>query len=399
MALINQFLQAQQQFQLELLSKSGVVGVGIGYKNADEGESDELSVVAMVEQKKPLVAIQNEDLVPEELDGAKTDVIEVGVIRAQLNSGSRDVWRPTIPSGVSIAHYMVTAGTIGTIVYDTNDGTAYVLSNNHVLANSNDALIDDPILQPGPTDGGDNPEDLVARLHRYAKISYVDEMIVGDANPVIGGDDPNPPPPPPPDPPTNPPQGDGCAAFVVSFADTIAKLNDPDASVQLARSSSATKEEIPTNFDPASSTTISAQAAIPDNQLDAALALPTGAATFSPAIQDIGTVTGTIPVSLGMAVRKYGRTTQFTQGTVTLINATVDVSYNTLTGKRTARFVGQVMTTGMSQGGDSGSLVVDSNSQNAVGLLFAGSGTATIFTPIDRVLNKLGVRITPPGLG
>jgi hypothetical protein len=53
------------------------------------------------------------------------------------------------------------------------------------------------------------------------------------------------------------------------------------------------------------------------------------------------------------------------------------------------------MTTGMSAGGDSGSLIVDKNSQKAVGLLFAGSGTATIFTPIDLVLNALQVRITP----
>jgi len=62
MVLINQFLEAQRQFQLDLLSKRGVVGVGIGYKNAEEGNSDELSVVAMVDQKKPLAAIQDEDL-------------------------------------------------------------------------------------------------------------------------------------------------------------------------------------------------------------------------------------------------------------------------------------------------------------------------------------------------
>ncbi|MGB7342311.1 MAG: hypothetical protein WBC91_25660 [Phototrophicaceae bacterium] len=400
MALVNQFLEAQSVYQQELLSKTGVVGVGIGYKNGDQGQTDELSVVALVDQKRPIAGIREEDLVPRELNGIKTDVMEVGLFRAQMNTTSQDRWRPTIPAGISIAHYMVTAGTIGAIVYDAG-GVAYILSNNHVLANSNDALISDPILQPGPADGGQHGSDAMAILHRYAKISYTDENIIGDANPIIGKDltvptdpTPNPPTPPPNAPPTQPttPSGDGCAAFIISFADTLAKMNDPNASVQVVRGSA--QSATPAVVDPTQSTTIRAQAAIPNNQLDAALALPIQAGVFQAEIMKIGAPSGTMPVSLGMKVRKYGRTTQYTEGTVTLINATIDVGYRTLIGNRTARFVGQVMTTGMSQGGDSGSLIVDGNSQNAVGLLFAGSGTATIFTPIDRVLKKLGVSLT-----
>jgi hypothetical protein len=77
------------------------------------------------------------------------------------------------------------------------------------------------------------------------------------------------------------------------------------------------------------------------------------------------------------------------------VNAVVDVGYTTAAGRKTARFTGQVMTTGMSAGGDSGSLIVAKDSQDAVGLLFAGSGTTTIFTPITLVLNALQVRLTP----
>lgn len=388
MALINQFLEAQRQYQLELLSKRGVVGVGIGYRNGDKGEADELALVAMVEQKLALAAMSDEDKVPAEVGGVKTDVMEVGVIRAQVNSSPRDHWRPTVPSGVSIGHYLITAGTYGVMVYDS-DGTAYLLSNNHVLANSNDALPNDPILQPGATDGGTNPADVVAVLDRYAKISYVDETVIGDPNPVIGGS-PTPAPTPTP-PPTTPPSGNsGCAAFIVSFADTLAKAQDPNAQVQLTTASS-----VGTNYDPFEATSVQAQAAIPENQLDAALALPTDAAMFQREILQIGGLSGVMPVSIGMQVRKHGRTTAFTTGTVTLINSTVDVGYRTAAGARTARFVGQVMTTAMSQGGDSGSVIVDANSQNAVGLLFAGSPSATIFTPIERVLQKFGVRITP----
>ncbi|MGJ3241244.1 MAG: hypothetical protein ACFE0Q_21230 [Anaerolineae bacterium] len=398
MVLINQFLEAQQVFQSELLAKTGVVGVGIGYKNADRGESNELALVAMVEQKRPLAGIREEDRVPPEINGIRTDVIEVGVFRAQVNSGPRDQWRPVIYPGVSIAHYMVTAGTHGALVYD-DAGTAYILSNNHVLANSNDAFPNDPVLQPGATDGGQKGVDTVAVLHRYAKLSYTDDNVIGDPNPIIGKDlsqpptdpTPNPTQPPPPAPnPTDPPAADGCAAFIVSFADTLARANDPDARVQIVREQSA-----PGKFDPYEPTTIEAQATIPENQLDAALALPLQADMFQSEILEIGAPKGTMPATLGLRVRKHGRTTAYTEGTITLINATVDVGYRTVSGSRTARFTGQVMTTGMSQGGDSGSLVMDANSQNAVGLLFAGSGTATIFTPIERVLNKLGVRIIP----
>lgn len=72
------------------------------------------------------------------------------------------------------------------------------------------------------------------------------------------------------------------------------------------------------------------------------------------------------------------------------MNATVNVGYGT----KTARFTGQVVTTPMSQG-DSGSLIVDGTENKAVGLLFAGSNLSTIFTPIDRVLAALNVRLTP----
>jgi hypothetical protein len=107
--------------------------------------------------------------------------------------------------------------------------------------------------------------------------------------------------------------------------------------------------------------------------------------------RQIGIVNQVRPVQLGMRVRKYGRTTEYTEGTVNLLNATVNIAYSTQRGQRTARFVDQVIAQGMSQGGDSGSLVVDASTNMAVGLLFAGSPQATIFTPIQTVLDALGI--------
>lgn len=94
-------------------------------------------------------------------------------------------------------------------------------------------------------------------------------------------------------------------------------------------------------------------------------------------------------VRVGELLQKTGRTTNYTTGRVTAINATVDVNYS---GGRKVRFSRQVITTNMSAGGDSGSLVLDMN-ENAVGLLFAGSTAATLMNNIGYVQSLLKIRV------
>ena len=67
---------------------------------------------------------------------------------------------------------------------------------------------------------------------------------------------------------------------------------------------------------------------------------------------------------------------------------TTSVDYN----GRTATFTDQLMATGMSEGGDSGSAVLDED-RNIVGLLYAGSPRATLINPIQTVLGLLNVEI------
>src|SRR5205807_2308435 len=81
----------------------------------------------------------------------------------------------------------------------------------------------------------------------------------------------------------------------------------------------------------------------------------------------------------GTLVQKTGRTTGWTTGRITAVNATVDVNYG---GGRIARFHDQIITTNMSAPGDSGSLLLTWDNV-AVGLLFAGSGVITIFNQIE----------------
>jgi hypothetical protein len=88
-------------------------------------------------------------------------------------------------------------------------------------------------------------------------------------------------------------------------------------------------------------------------------------------------------------VQKTGRTTHYTVGRITAISATVDVGYG---GGRVARFRDQIVTTNMSAGGDSGSLVTTQDNV-AVGLLFAGSSIATIVNQIENVRSLLRVEV------
>lgn len=88
-------------------------------------------------------------------------------------------FRPITP-GYSVGHYRVTAGTIGALV--DHMGTVCVLSNNHVLANSNSAAFGDPILQPGPADNGIVPQDAFAELIGFVPldpsgVNYVDAAV------------------------------------------------------------------------------------------------------------------------------------------------------------------------------------------------------------------------------
>ncbi|MGD2179226.1 MAG: hypothetical protein PVG71_15550, partial [Anaerolineae bacterium] len=148
--------QVKETHTTDLLQKRNVVGVGLGYKISERHNTGELSLVISVARKVPTAALAARDLVPKALDGIKTDVVETGIFRA-LPQSARDLsptdrWRPVVPPGVSIGHYKITAGTFGCLVCRGEE--LFILSNNHVLANANDCDEWDPILQPGPADGG-----------------------------------------------------------------------------------------------------------------------------------------------------------------------------------------------------------------------------------------------------
>ena len=318
-----------------ILAKPNVVGVGTGYKVTKGQRTDELCVVTLVRQKIPKAGLTPEALMPQAVDGVSIDVIEVGDLRALQTH--RDRWRPA-PGGVSVGHYQVTAGTFGSIVRDRATGAPLILSNNHVLANTNNAQPGDPILQPGAADGGQVEADTIAHLERFCPIDF------GTSPPACS-----------------------VATGLASLANLLARLLGSNHRLQAMRT-----DQQATNL------------------VDAAVARPLDTNDVLDEILEIGDVDGTTPAMLGMSVRKSGRTTGFSTGEITVLDATVTISYGP---DGSARFENQIITDAMSQGGDSGSLLVAAGAQRAVGLLFAGSEQTTIHNPIQTVLDCLEVVI------
>ena len=86
---------------------------------------------------------------------------------AALAAGETGRVRPLRP-GVSVAHRDVSAGTLGAFVLV--DGRTHLLSNYHVLVGGPRGEVGDPVLQPGPADGGRLPGDQVGDLAAFGPL-------------------------------------------------------------------------------------------------------------------------------------------------------------------------------------------------------------------------------------
>jgi hypothetical protein len=308
-----------------------VVATGIGYKIVDGKKTSDLSITCSVKRKLPGSQLLKKNIIASSVDGIPTDVIQTGVIRAFMANTGRI--RPA-PGGISIGHIDITAGTLGCLVKKGNE--VYILSNNHVLANENNGQIGDPILQPGPYDGGLYPGDHIADLYQFVPINFSDAPHTCSTANVIAG-----------------------------FLNGLAKMINSSARFR----------------------TYSAQAV--DNLVDAALAKPLNISDVTEEILEIGNIQGTVSGELGMAIKKSGRTTGLTTGEIVQIDVTATVSYGE---NKTALFVDQLMAGAMSQGGDSGSAILTTDNK-LTGLLFAGSDSTTIINRIENVFTALGVNI------
>lgn len=112
------------------------------------------------------------------VSAASSDDVPLNVIHSHHFDAfsHRARYRPA-PAGVSIGHCKVTAGTLGGWTRGAPGTTRYnrllLLSNNHVIANSNNAAYGDAIIQPGTYDGGKcTVADRIAILERFVPIRF-----------------------------------------------------------------------------------------------------------------------------------------------------------------------------------------------------------------------------------
>jgi len=166
-------LRAINKYSKDLLNKTNVIGVGVGYKKVRGVETEQLSLIIFVEKKLPSDRLSKSNVIPGKINGLYTDIVEIGRVRLLDNRVDRR--RPASP-GISIGHYKISAGTFGAVVKDKTTGEKLILSNNHILANATNGFdgrssIGDPILQPGPHDGG-GPNDQIATLLRFIPIRH-----------------------------------------------------------------------------------------------------------------------------------------------------------------------------------------------------------------------------------
>jgi hypothetical protein len=278
-------------------ASSNLLGVGFGMKSTEGASFDGLALRVYVRTRLPLAMLSSQEIIPPKINGLPTDVIPLGDLRAQA--------RPT-HCGVSIGHSAVTAGTLGCLVRRRDDdGAVYILSNNHVLANCNDAAEGEPILEPGPMDGGD-PSRPIAVLTDFERLRF-------------GG---------------------------------------------------------------------------PINYIDAAIARVLDPIHVDSRVLSIGPVEQpAMAPALFQSVRKHGRTTLHTLGAILDGDADIRIRY----GSRLAFFEGQLAISGVggafSDGGDSGSLVVDAVTRRPVALLVGGGSGTTFASPIGPVLDRFGIEI------
>ena len=289
-------------------------------------------LVVGVTKKVPESELKKSDIIPLAVEDYPTDVIEVGEIRALAYTGK---YRPA-PGGVSIGHYNITAGTLGVVV--EQNGQRLILSNNHVLANSNEGEIGDAILQPGPHDGG-STSDRIGSLLKYVEINFTD--IPGFCK---------------------------ISNAVVNVLNFIWKLMGRNTRFQTYESKPWKVKQLL-------------------NTVDCALALPDKDEDVLDEILQIGEPKVFGQAVVGEKVCKTGRTTEYTEGEVQAVDALISVGYG---GGKLAIFEDQILTTNMLQGGDSGSLLLKVDKQTAVGLSFAGSDQVSIHNHINNVRVALG---------
>lgn len=132
----------------KLLSIPGVHSLAIGRKIKDGKQTDEIAIRVYVKKKKEKREISDNQVIPENINGVSTDVIEQISHEGTAQSGHDTTQYPELRVGVNLGCHIGTryeAGTLTAIVFDKNN-QFMALSARHVLSASRHWIKGDPIF-------------------------------------------------------------------------------------------------------------------------------------------------------------------------------------------------------------------------------------------------------------
>lgn len=168
MATFYQATQMKELLSRKMLSRTGVLGIGVGYANPRKPKQGAAVIVyapknaqSVIQNMNALISSKNMSVPIRHIPASKA------VANAAISQNPRARYRP-VPGAVSIGSNVT--GTAGLVVINfPNPSQLYLFSNSHVL-NINNRAAFSPTIQPGPADGGTLANDRIGRLDRFVPI-------------------------------------------------------------------------------------------------------------------------------------------------------------------------------------------------------------------------------------
>ncbi len=139
-----------EKYEKQLLSYNGVFEVALGFPIInDKMDFSALEILVYVHQKKPVKDLSEAEIIPEELEGVKIDIIESHPQEQNNLDDILDGIVNPLLGGIKIGSVKLNnSGTLGMIVQHQTNGKLLGLTNWHVIKRRKGRR-GNPIVQPG----------------------------------------------------------------------------------------------------------------------------------------------------------------------------------------------------------------------------------------------------------
>ena len=182
------YLEIKERAATRLLALPGVHAVGVGAKQVEGRRTEDVAIAVFVEHKRPLAEVPANERIPEEIEGVKTDVIEMPVpqtiqVPGQLFSANREdtkKYRP-IRGGTQCEREGQGQGTFGCLFTMPSDPKTVIAATCHhvIYDNCSDKANKEQVGQAeGSTSSSNCCTDVVGTVLAAVCDSEVDIALV-----------------------------------------------------------------------------------------------------------------------------------------------------------------------------------------------------------------------------